>query len=192
MRDFFLLLPYCCDELRHSLTERLRIQPKPQSLAGREVPHSLNEVSYGMLDELRSLSASTKTGDDASCAAAVGCVKTIVGIDDTSVMYEDVNDVFGFLCFVQRELERINELFKGIQQTFSPDEIAAGIKELDFGSFGVLDWYARRMGIANQNEVRRIAWVRIFQCMKNDIMKQEFERRLQRQYERRNKVRKGR
>ena len=56
------------------------------------------------------------------------------------------------------------------------------MEKLDFGSFGVLDWYARRMGITNQNEVREVAWVRIFQCMKNDAIKNEYERRLAKQY----------
>ena len=97
-------------------------------------------------------------------------------------MLVDVNDVFGFLSFVTKELEKINKLFSDIKQTFSKEEEAAGIKELDFGSFGVLDWYARRMGITNQNDVRDVAWVRIYQCMKNDNMQSEYERRLQKQY----------
>ncbi|GJG39125.1 hypothetical protein PRLR5107_15400 [Prevotella lacticifex] len=97
-------------------------------------------------------------------------------------MKADVNDVFGFLAFVTKELEKINKLFTSIKQTYSKEEEAAGIRELDFGSFGVLDWYARRMGIPNQNDVRDVAWVRIYQCMKNDNMQSEFERRLHKQY----------
>ena len=105
-------------------------------------------------------------------------------------MDADVNDVFGFLSFVKEELERINKLFGDIKQTYSKEEEAAGVRDLDFGSFGVLDWYARRMGITNQNDVRDVAWVRIYQCMKNDNMQSEFERRLHKQYMNNNKVRK--
>ena len=87
-----------------------------------------------------------------------------------------------YKSFVTKELEKINKLFTSIKQTYSKEEEAAGIRELDFGSFGVLDWYARRMGIPNQNDVRDVAWVRIYQCMKNDNMQSEFERRLHKQY----------
>ena len=90
--------------------------------------------------------------------------------------------MFGFTNFVTDELKRINGLFKGIKVNYSKEEIAAGIRELDFGSFGVLDWYAKRMGITNQNEVRDVAWVRIFQCMRNDCMRNNFERKLSQQY----------
>ena len=69
-----------------------------------------------------------------------------------------------------------------MQPKYSSEEVAAGVHDLDFGSFGVLDWYAKRMGIANQNDVRDIAWVRIYQCMKNDHEQQLYERRLQEQY----------
>ena len=97
-------------------------------------------------------------------------------------MDEDVNDVFGFVNFVANEILRINKVFSSIKVSYSPEEREAGVEELPFGSFGVLDWYAQRMHIANQNEVRDIAWVRIFQCMKNDNERNEYERRLSKIY----------
>mgnify|MGYP007070193940 CR=1 FL=1 len=43
-------------------------------------------------------------------------------------------------------------------------------------------------GITNQNEVRSVAWVRIFQCMKNDAMRNNFERKLSEQYKMKSKT----
>lgn len=180
-KQFLYLFPFCVKELQDELLERLRSQPRPSLLCGRVVPVNLNALSYGVLDDLR-------------CAAAAKdptaeCARVLLGIEDVELYDADVNDVFGFFAFVGREIEKINKLFKGIHHTYSKEEEAAGVHDLDFGSFGVLDWYARRMGITNQNDVRDVAWVRIYQCMKNDNMQAEFERRLQKQYTEKSKRR---
>lgn len=181
-KDFLVMLPCCAEKVQKDLLERLNAQPRPSSLCGIEVPKNLNALSYGTLDDLRS---ATATEDPIS-----ECVRILLDISSVDLMDADVNDVFGFLSFVKEELERINKLFGDIKQTYSKEEEAAGVRDLDFGSFGVLDWYARRMGITNQNDVRDVAWVRIYQCMKNDNMQSEFERRLHKQYMNNNKVRK--
>lgn len=179
-KDFLTLFPFCTKGVQDELLSRLRSQKKPFSLCGKEVPNNLNAISYGMLDDLRTA---------ASSEDPVGsCVKVLLGVNEAQLMYQDVNDVFGFVTFVTKELEKINKLFSDIKHTYSKEEEAAGIHDLDFGSFGVLDWYARRMGISNQNDVRDVAWVRIYQCMKNDNMQSEFERRLHKQYMNNNKA----
>lgn len=179
-KDFLTLFPFCNKDLQDELLGRLRKQKKPFSLCGKELPGNLNAISYGMLDDLRTAAT---TEDPIG-----GCAKVLLGIDSNKLVTADVNDVFGFAAFVTKELEKINKLFSEIKHTYSKEEEAAGIHELDFGSFGVLDWYARRMGISNQNDVRDVAWVRIYKCMKNDNMQSEFERRLHKQYMNNNKV----
>lgn len=171
---FILLFPYMTKEKQDEILERLKQQPRPSVFCGREVPKGLNSISYGMLDDLR-----TAAQDD---DPAGSCAKILLGADPMDLLREDANDVFGFVSFVTNELLRINNIFKSIKVSYSKEEIAAGVRELDFGSFGILDWYARRMGITNQNEVRDVAWVRIFQCMKNDALKNEYERKLAKQY----------
>lgn len=173
-KAFLMLFPFASKEVQTELLERLKNQPRPETLCGKQVPVNLNIISYGTLDDLRS------SADDDDPAGA--CAKVLLGVEPKELLLEDVNDVFGFTNFVTKELKRINELFKSIKIHYSSEEVAAGIRELDFGSFGVLDWYAKRMGITNQNEVRNVAWVRIFQCMKNDAMRNNFERKLSEQY----------
>lgn len=173
-KDFLLLFPYADKAVKESLIKRLQAQPRPNVLCGKDVPKNLNFISYGTLDDLR-----TATTDDDPAGA---CAKVLLGIESHELLAEDANDVFGFANFVTEELKRINKIFQSIKVSYSKEEIAAGVRDLDFGSFGVLDWYARRMGITNQEEVRSVAWVRIFQCMKNDAVKNEYERRLAKQY----------
>lgn len=183
-KDFLLLFPFCPEREQKELLDRLHSQKRPEVLCGKDVPGNLNTLSYGTLDDLRTAASGEDPISD--------CVHILLGIEASELMEADVNDVFGFLSFVTKELEKINKLFSGIKQTFTKEEEAAGIRELDFGSFGVLDWYARRMGITNQNEVRDVAWVRIYQCMKNDNMQSEYERRLHKQYMDHNNTRRRR
>lgn len=173
-KDFLLLFPHTEKAVQDDLLKRLQAQPRPDTICGVVVPKDLNGITYGALDDLR-----TATADDDPVGA---CAKVLLGIEPNELFTEDTNDVFGFANFITAELKRINKIFKSIKVSYSKEEVAAGVKELDFGSFGVLDWYARRMGITNQNEVRSVAWVRIFQCMKNDAIRNEYERRLAKQY----------
>jgi hypothetical protein len=56
----------------------------------------------------------------------------------------------------------------------------AGIEKLNFGMFGLADWYARRMGISDHDEAFNTPWLRIWQCRKNDIEEAEYRDNLQR------------
>ena len=168
--NFLELLPLCKEERQTELLERLRKQPCPKMLCGKRVPDTLNMLTYGELDDLQT-AATTETPIE-------GTTKILLKVEPQALQDEDVNDVFGFANFVTSEIKRINKVFASIKTSYSQEERAAGVESLNFGAFGVLDWYAQRMHIANQNDVRDIAWVRIFQCMKNDNDKNEFQRRL--------------
>ena len=162
----------CSKEVQEEYFDILKHQPRPDTLCGRKVPVNLNCLSYGQLDDLRD--ASSKKND---IELAIALTKAVFE-EELNLFDEDVNKVFGFVLFCTAELKRINELFLQLKPSYTSEEKAAGVEKLDFGSFGVLDWYAKRMGITNQNDVRSVAWVRIFQCMKNDHLQQQFERKL--------------
>lgn len=178
-KDFLFLIGYTDKAVQDELLERLRKQPRPDKLCGKEVPKDLNTLTYGTLDDLKNATAEKDP--------AYACAKILLEVKYEDLLKEDVNAVFGFANFITSELKRINDIFKSIKVHYSKEEIAAGVRDLDFGSFGILDWYAKRMGITNQNEVRSVAWVRIFQCMKNDCLRNEYERRLSQQYRPKNK-----
>lgn len=178
--QFISMADLCSQEVLQEYYEILRTQPRPAELCGEEVPETLNMLSYGQLDDMRDVT--TKAND---IELAINLTEILFG-HKLNLYSEDVNKVFGFINFCTAELKRINKIFTSLKPHYSSEEIAAGIEKLDFGSFGVLDWYAKRMGITNQNEVRSVAWVRIYQCMKNDHEQQMFEKRLHDVYMRRN------
>lgn len=177
--EFLVLLPLCCRKHQKELLDTLSQAKRPKFIGKYEVPENLNAISYGLLDDLRNASK-----DDDPLAKSMTLV---LGMTITEVYQSNVFDVFGFMNFIKDEIVKINNLFSALKVRYNSDELAAGVKDLDFGSFGVLDWYARRMGITNQNEVRDVAWVRIYNCMKHDVEQNNYERRLHQQYQNRMK-----
>lgn len=177
--ELLVLLPCCSEEHITELLGQLAHAEKPQFIAGKETPADLNTITYGMLDDLSRLTEK----DDAGARIC----EILLGLTPAEVYTANVFDVFGFMHFVREELERINKLFASIKVTHTAEEIAAGVEEMNFGTFGVVDWYARRMGITNHDEVYDVAWIRIYTCMKNDNEKSEYEARLHKQYMNKNK-----
>lgn len=173
--EFMTLFPFCSDERKEELLAILQSEPCPMFINGKKVPEDLNGVTYGLLDDLH---VDASSGLD----PISNCLQTLMGFTNAEIMMLPVEEVYGFRNFITRELERINKLFEDIKVNYSSEEISAGVNELNFGSFGVLDWYAKRMGIKNQNDVRDVAWVRIYTCMLNDTQMNNYERRLNKQY----------
>ena len=181
-RDYLAIFVATTEEVRQEQYEAMRDLPRPVFLCGKSAPEDLNLISYGQLDDLHD------TPDGVN--AIVNCCMVILGVDEKAVMAERADRILGFVVFCNREVERINKLFATIRPEFDPEERMAGIEKLKFGSFGVLDWYSRRMGITDQDEVRRVPWVRIWQCMRNDNETGKYEKRLRAVYKRQNKTRK--
>ena len=177
--EFLLLFPCCSKEHQDDMLKYLRSLPRPAFIKGKPVPEDFNTLSYGTLDDLNNAASSNDP--------ATECLKIIMQLEQEDILRLSVCEVFGFINFCEKEITRINDVFKSIKTNYSAEEIAAGVKDLNFGSFGVLDWYARRMGITNQNEVRDVAWIRIFNCMKNDNATNAYERRLRDQYQKKHK-----
>ncbi len=173
--EFLILLPLCHKKHQEELLETLKEAKRPAFVCGKEVPADLNTITYGQLDDFSRIS---QTEDD----PAVRVFSILLGLDAPQIYEMNVFDVFGIINFVRVELERINGLFSSIKVTHTSEEIAAGVEDLNFGTFGVIDWYAKRMGITNQDEVYNVAWIRIYTCMKNDNEKAEYEQRLNKQY----------
>lgn len=171
--EFMLFFPMCTEEVQLEALFYLAHVDCPTKLGDKEVSTTLDRITYGQLDDLHDASKSDDIVSD--------IIKILVG-ELPELNELPVTQVYGYINMVERELLRINKIFNSLEHKYSKEEIAAGVENLSFGSFGVLDWYARRMGIANQNDVRDIPWVRIFQCMKNDNQQQLYERRLNAQY----------
>lgn len=142
---------------------------RPFDVGGVETPRDLTDLTIGQLVGLGSLQES----DDsvyAICDIVLGLGRH--GVDGARAV-----DVVRFIGWVTREVARINRLFEGIQERPTPQEIKAGVNDLRFGLFGLLDWYAKRMGIASHDDVLPVPWVRVYKCMEMDCRQKKYERR---------------
>lgn len=149
-------------------------RPRPDRLFGRLVPESLDGLSLGDLLALQGISGE----NNRESVEAIVRIITKTRVPTWCIMATRSDKVFGLVAFAVRELERIGRMFKNISHEPNEDEIAAGVNDLDSGPFGLVDWYARRMGYKDHDEVLRVPWLRVWQTMKIDADRDEYERRL--------------
>lgn len=140
--------------------------PKPRRLCGRYLPESLDNMTMGMLTEVMMIK------EDAKLLTA------IYNISIPELETEWAQDVIGTLRWTIEELKRITTLFSQMERELTADEIMAGAEQMKGDIFTTIDWYARRMGISDHDEVLRVPWVTIWRCAKDDRDREEYRQRL--------------
>lgn len=172
LREFIMLSPHAINQ--QELMRQMEKLNKPIYLSGERVPDSLNDISIGQLLMLQYMS----TDEDFMLKPA----SIILGIHEDTLLKEQAEKVIGYSYWVAKEVERINKLFKETSIPPTQEEKQAGVEKLNFGSFGIIDWFAQRMGITDHSEVENVPWVRIYKCMDMDAKKFVYERRLREIY----------
>ena len=158
--------PYLNDE---QLSE-LRKVATPAEIGRKQAPQDLNDITLGQLIQLQSIGAEKGV----FVAIAVVLLKKA----EAWAMSAPALPMLGLRNMVVAEQERIAGLFKMLEREPDAAEVMAGIDKLNFGMFGLADWYAKRMGIQNHDTVFDTPWIRIWQCRKNDIEQGEYQERL--------------
>lgn len=174
--NFVMLMPYMTKET----IEALPSLPCPATFCKKPIAQDLQQVSFGTLTRLQ---GAVVEGDFIKTCIAL--VSVLTGEEEAVVAASPARDVLGIVNMVQREMERIGKLFQSLNGEKTPEEQGAGIDRLNFGAFGIVDWYAQRMGIIDHEDVFATPWARIFQCMKIDHENNEFEKRYRKILERR-------
>lgn len=175
LKEFTVLSQHAVN--RHELMMKLERLVKPTYLSGKRVPDSLNDITIGQLIMLQYIST------DADFMLKPASI--IMGIQDDMLLKEQAEKVIGFSYWVAKELERINKLFKNTSIPPTQEEKQAGVEKLNFGSFGIIDWFAQRMRITDHSEVENVPWVRIYKCLDMDAKRFVYERRLREIYNKR-------
>lgn len=168
IQEFVVLINHTNDA--QGVLEDIQQLPKPERILGFDIPENLNEITFGQLCELQ------KMLNDPDVIFTPP--KVLFGINADKVNEMIADDVLGLGVWVVSEVNRINELFNNIPHKPSAEEIRAGIHDLNFGEFGVVDYYAQRMGIADHEQVMSVPWLRIYMCMNMDAKKAEYTKRL--------------
>lgn len=150
--------------------EQIKNLPKPYSVGGVKTPDSLNDITIGELMELQSAENEREL--------ILKCCTILLSLDERNALKSQANDVLGFSVWVSKELERIAKLFQSTTIPPTPEEKQAGVDSLNFGMFGILDYYALRMGITDHEEVEKVKWIRVYKCLDMDAKKARYEKRL--------------
>lgn len=176
LKDFLIVSNYAID---NGFQEALQQANRPLKVGGVETPSTLNDLSLGELMQLQGISSEREM-------ILVPC-KVLLGLDERKVMNSDAHDVLAFVFWTAREVERINKLFASTNIPPTPEEKQAGADKMNFGMFGIIDYYAQRMGITDHEAVEHVPWVRVYKCLDMDAQRARMERRLRKILERRKK-----
>lgn len=176
--QFVMLMPYMTEDTIKSLV----LLPCPRTFHKVAIPQDLQQESFGTLTRLQ-----TAPKDNDYLKTCCALVSALTGISTERVASSKAIEVLGIVNMIQVEMERIGKLFKSLESDKTSEEIRAGIEKLDFGAFGLVDWYAKRMGIVDHEEVFATPWQRIYQCLKIDHENAEFEKRYRNIINRQNK-----
>lgn len=178
---FVALMPYMTADTIKSLV----LIPPPRKFNKKDVPQDLQMVTFGVLTQLQQAAK-----DNDYLGTCCKLVSVLTGVDERIVASRKAIEVLGIVNMVKDEMERIGKLFQSLNTDKTSDEQAAGIDRLNFGAFGIVDWYAQRMGIVDHEDVFNTPWARIYQCMKIDHENGEFQKRYRKIIENRSKARK--
>lgn len=155
------------DKLSEMVTQ-IEQHPTPTHICGVAVPSDLNDLTIGELIHLQSIK-----GDN-----IFEPIEIITNLRAEMLYKVKAFDVIAYVAMIRNEVERINKLFESVKHKPTAEERQAGIEGINSGAFGILDWYARRMGIVDHEAVEYVPWVRIYKCMEIDFQNSKFERRL--------------
>lgn len=156
------------DLLKEERLNALKGVECPARFRGRDVPQDLNGLTLEQLARLWRI----RTEED---LFREGCV-VVLGEAEDGWENTPLLSALGAANMISEELPKVMRKWDEAHGEPSAEEAMAG--SLDLGIFGIADWYARRMGIGNHDEVFSTPWVRIWQCMYNDRLSAEYQDRL--------------
>lgn len=143
---------------------------RPSMVGKRQVPDDLSEMTLGQMMELQEC--------DGARDMFYRTCRVLLGMEKDEVDESLAVEVVAFTGWVAGRIIQINKLFNGVKLEPTDDQVQAGISKMNFGIFGIVDWYAKRMGITDHEQVFGVSWMRIYKCLEIDTRTEQFNRRL--------------
>ncbi len=147
---------------------------RPAKVGKVATPADLNDMTLGQMVEM----SMCKNGVQMFYKVC----NVMLGLEPKQVDNCKAVEVVRFTGWMIGQIETINKLFDKAKSKPTDEEVKAGISRLKFGIFGVIDWYACRMGITDHEEVTKVPWLRVYKCMDMDNQVKEFNKRLSKVY----------
>jgi hypothetical protein len=142
---------------------------RPAYIGEVKCPEDLSALTIGQLIEI---------GEASGADTDYRIIDIVLGMGKAETDKCRATEVVAFLSWISRQVKHINRLFEQVQTKPTAKEKQAGVETLQFGLFGILDWYAKRMGITDHDDVLTVPWLRIYKCMDMDNKVERYQRRL--------------
>lgn len=142
---------------------------RPMFVGHTQTPETLDNLTFGQLIELSQLEGTNRVFYE--------ICRIVLGMEQADVDEARAVEVVSFVGWLTEEVNKINKRFKRLSVKPTDAEVRAGIDKLNFGLFGLVDRYARRMHITNHDEVMAVSWVRVYRCIEMDNAVDEFQKR---------------
>ena len=154
------------------ITEVVKSSYKPNKVGKKVMPDDLKRMTLQQMSDLRG------AGND--IAYIYNSLSILYGLTNEDINKSKAVEVLGLCEWTKKELESVNKYFDSIKTRYSSEELSAGVKNLDFGFYGMADAYARRMGITNPDDVMSSEpWIKIWNAMRIDGEIAKYQKRLQ-------------
>lgn len=148
---------------------------RPLKVGKVPTPSNLDDMTIGQMVQM----SDCKTGADLFYRVC----EVMLGMNMEHVDNCLAVEVVRFVGWVLGRVKIINGLFDKAKSKPSDEELMAGINQLKFGIFGLIDWYALRMGITDHEEVMKVPWGRVYKCLDMDKRTNDYRKKLQKVYE---------
>lgn len=162
--------------------ERLSKIPCPKRIAGHQAPKDLNGLTMAQLISLWSIT-NEKTILSDSLAAVFGyhtnprrCERKEERIR-CRARHVRIGKAVGWCNFIQSELLRIKEMWSRCEVPIEAIDRQAGVEQLNFGFFSIIDAYAQRQHISDPDDVLKVQWVKVWQSLLKDAETYKYQRR---------------
>lgn len=162
--------------------ERIAKIPCPKRIAGHRTPKDLNAITMAQLISLWSIPDERSLLSD-SLAAVIGyhvnerrCNRKERRIRRRARNIR-IGKAVGWCNFIQSELLRIKEMWSRCEVPIEALDKQAGVEQLNFGFFSIIDAYAQRQHITDPDEVLKVQWVKVWQSLLKDAETFKFQRR---------------
>lgn len=166
----FLAIMECLTE---ESVESVKGAKRVSTFKGKPLKTDINGIMCGELLQLMEIKTISEE--------FIKPMQIVEGLTEEEVLKADVSVTAGYRNWIIDEVKRVSKMFEALGETmsYSSEEIAAGVTSLNFGTFGIVDSYAKRMGIIDHDYVLQcVPWVVIYQCMKMDNEVVAYQRRL--------------
>lgn len=166
--------------------ERISTIAKPERMALRNTPKDLNSITLGQLIELWGITSDMEL----FCTSAVSVFAHCKGYSEAKaarmerrmkrrLRHVRTGKAIGWMNFIQSELLRINDMWQECDIPISRLDREAGAESLNYGFFSIIDAYAQRQRITDHDDVLKVEWVKVWQCLKKDADIAKFQIRRQ-------------